>query len=214
MSLKLEMVWAASELYEKHFPEWQLCNASLATLRQNFPQWDEKSSLIKASTLNQLYGTNVYQLVPLAQSISQRMLHASKEDTCNLVTILAPHPVTKARHISFSSKLCHFFVDSKYCIFDGAATETLEYFLGSEYTRDEHDRYGAFLKNLQKIRQLSPELRNSDIDNVALDRFLWLFGLWLRRRNNVGINAEAARVFSNPPPHIMERLIPDWEDQF
>ena len=214
MPVKADMVKAATELYQKHFPEWQLCSASLATLGNSFPQWDEKSCLIKASAINQLYGTNVFLLVPLARCISEKMLRTETGREGGLVEFLAIHPTTNARHTSFSSKLCHFFINSqKYCIFDGAASEALEYFLGSKYVCDERNRYDAFLKNLQLIRQVSPELRDTNIDNVALDRFLWLFGLWLRLRNNIGINAEATRVFSNPPREIMRRFVPDFEDE-
>jgi hypothetical protein len=49
------------------------------------------------------------------------------------------------------------------------------------------------------------------VENVALDRFLWLFGLWMRFRKNIGINAEAMRVFSNPPKALMRRLVRGFE---
>jgi hypothetical protein len=205
MPLTKDMVKAATELYEQYFPEWQLCNTSLGMLGKAFPHWDEGSCLIKGAAINQLYGTNVYQLVPLARSISEKMLNASAKPEQGLVEFLSIHPTTNDQHISFSSKLCHFFVDSKeYCIFDGVATETLKHFLGSQYISDERNRYSGFRKNLELIRNSSPELNSADIDSVALDRFLWIFGLWQRRRNNVGINAEATRVFSNPPKDIRD----------
>ena len=132
----------------------------------------------------------------------------------DLVESLAIHPTTNSRHVSFSSKLCHFFVDpKKYSILDGATIETLEHFLAAECVSDQRNRYGAFLRNLELIRRKSPELDSAQVDNVALDRFLWLFGLWIRFRKNVGINAEAMRVFSHPPKALMRRLIPNFEDE-
>lgn len=209
MPLTRDMVKAATELYDQCFPEWQLCNSSLGILREGLPNWDEKSCLIKAAAINQLYGTNVYQLVPLARSISEKMLNASAELEQDLVEVLSIHPTTKAKHISFSSKLCHFFVDpKKYCIFDGAACETLEHSLGPKYVSNKHNPYSAFRKNLELIRNSSPGLNVSDIDGVALDRFLWLFGLWQRLRNGAKINAEAKRIFGSPPEDIMRRFIP------
>jgi hypothetical protein len=47
------------------------------------------------------------------------------------------------------------------------------------------------------------------LDNVALDRFLWLFGLWKRFQDDPSkINTEARRVFADPPADIMRRLAP------
>ena len=214
MALTMDMVLAATELYDAHFPEWQLSNASLHALRKAFPEWDEESCLLKAAAINELYGTNVYLLVPLARSISRKMHCADPESESDLVESLAIHPTTNSRHVSFSSKLCHFFVDpKKYSILDGATIETLEHFLAAECVSDQRNRYGAFLRNLELIRRKSPELDSAQVDNVALDRFLWLFGLWIRFRKNVGINAEAMRVFSHPPKALMRRLIPNFEDE-
>jgi hypothetical protein len=126
-----------------------------------------------------------------------------------LVEILALHPTTKSRHVSFASKLCHFFIDAeRYCIFDTVACETLEQFLGDEFISNDDSRYESFLKNLEALKWKSPELNGSKIDNIALDRFLWLFGLWNRFSKKVAINAEAARIFGNPPQQIIRRLVP------
>ena len=85
MALTMDMVLAATELYDAHFPEWQLSNASLHALRKAFPEWDAKSCLLKAAAINELYGTNVYLLVPLARSISRKMHCADPESELDLV---------------------------------------------------------------------------------------------------------------------------------
>jgi hypothetical protein len=207
VTVTADMVKAATELYEHHFFEWQLCKSSLERLEGFFPEWDEESCLIKAVAINELYGTNVYLIVPFARSITEFMNTNPARDM-SLVYRLAVHPVTKKRHVSFASKLCHFFVDKEqYPIFDGIACETLRHFLRKDYVSGEN-RYESFVENLRRLRCRSSDLMSAKIGNAELDHFLWLFGLWKRAQNGYSkINSEAKRVFANPPKGIIRRLV-------
>jgi len=67
------MMTAATDIYEKHFYQWRLSSGPLDRLEALFPEWNEESCLIKAVAINELYGTNVYLIVPLARNIAKVM---------------------------------------------------------------------------------------------------------------------------------------------
>src|SRR5262249_34900353 len=138
----------------------------------------------------------------------------------SLVARLATYPKSKNRHVSFASKLCHFFINGhKYPIFDEVACETLRGFLDDQYSKGE-PRYEHFLDNLDRLKAKFSALKNSD--NIEIDRFLWLFGLWKRfddhsrnasaatdeskEKRGAKINAEARRVFTDRP-EVISRLV-------
>ena len=217
------MIRAATELYDTYFLEWQLCNRAFDTLRASHPCWDEELSLLKAVAINQLYGTNVYSIVPLARNVAKVMSERPVHDV-SLVARLATYPESKSWHVSFASKLCHFFIDAgKYPIFDEVACDTLKLFLDNQYSKSE-PRYEHFLDNLDRLRAKFCALKN--LDNIEVDRFLWLFGLWKRfddhsrnasveadefkKKGVAKINAEARRVFTDGPAAIA-RLVGDCE---
>ena len=75
MALTMDMVLAATELYDAHFPEWQLSNASLHALRKAFPEWDEEF-LLAESRCDQrtLWHECVPARSPCAQHIQENAL--------------------------------------------------------------------------------------------------------------------------------------------
>ena len=67
-----EQIAAASRLHDQ-FPEWNAIDQALLALRERFPHFGLKSALLKVAALNQLYGTNVYAVVRMAQHVVSTM---------------------------------------------------------------------------------------------------------------------------------------------
>lgn len=177
-----------------HLPRWKLTDDALDDLAKRMPGFDEHACLIKASAINQLYGTNVYALVNLATHVSEVM---ETPDRVDLVETLARVVVQdkERRHLSFASKFAHFFVDKDaYPIFDSYAVHGLRVHLsGTNLSTDTTPRYADFVAALNALTRLS----GLSCSGRELDRYLWLSGLyrtWLRNPN-AQINVEARDLF-------------------
>jgi hypothetical protein len=181
--------------------QWRLSDNTLNTLRDRMPGWDDETSLLKSVAVNSLYGTNVLAIVKMAQHVSSVFKTAKKPFPDELVAQIAFLDLKDGKsprnHVSFASKLCHFFVDEeRFPIYDTAACETLKRHLGRNYHR-EGERYGAFRKNLRLLTDASDITANGR----ELDRYLWIVGMywrWKRSKLNPMVNAELLKTFRHP----------------
>jgi hypothetical protein len=142
------------------------------------PGRDQESILVKVATLNQLYGTNVYAVVRMAEHIVS--VWASDPDwtyaTVERVAALPPSETQKRarRHRSFASKFAHFFVDAKrFPLYDSYAVKMLRVHLGKgALAAATSPTYGSFADAFFRLRDESG-LR---CRVVELDKYLWLAG--------------------------------------
>jgi hypothetical protein len=66
--LTSSQVDAASPLHSR-LKQWSATDSALEALRRLFPGFDLAASLLKVSALNQLYGTNVYAVLRMAEHV-------------------------------------------------------------------------------------------------------------------------------------------------
>ncbi len=202
---------AAKKLYTR-LPQWHATNEALAALGQRFPDFALPSVLLKVAAVNQLYGTNVYAVVRMAEHVSAIMAKydGSQADT-TLVEHIAALPPTSGqprdrRHISFASKFVHFFIDAeRFPIYDSYAVKMVDYHLGAdERLVDAQHPYKVFMQNLQRLKQRD----QISSTNQELDAYLWLAGLYWEKRRTAKpqINAEVARLFGLPDLDIVNCL--------
>jgi hypothetical protein len=202
---------AAQALYVQ-LSQWNATNHALTALKNRFPDFDLESTLLKVAAINQLYGTNVYAVVRMAEHASNVMTTTahSLADVVLVERIAAlpsiPGQSRDRKHISFSSKFAHFFIDAeRFPIYDSYAVKMVEYHLGaSERTRDLENPYCAFTKNLSLLKQRDQIL----CSNQELDNYLWLAGLYWEtwRTMKPQINAEVARLFASSLPTVVKNL--------
>src|SRR2546425_485796 len=103
--LSIAQIEAANRLHEKLF-QWQVTDRALHTLQVNLPEFDIEATLLKVAAINQLYGTNVYAVIGMAQHVTEVMLDASGMEDADLVERLAS--LNERKHRSFASKFAHF----------------------------------------------------------------------------------------------------------
>src|SRR5687768_11729209 len=112
-------VQAASRLHSR-LKQWAATDGALEQLREKFPGFDLEAALLKTVAINQLYGTNVYAAMRVAENVVAVM--KKPPDGAALVETLAEVELANGekKHLrSFASKFCHFFVDrDRYPIFD------------------------------------------------------------------------------------------------
>jgi hypothetical protein len=202
---------AASHLYAR-LPQWHATNRALEALGKRFPDFGTESALLKVAAVNQLYGTNVYAAVRMAEHVCTVMAaNGNTQADETLVERIAALPLVpgqshERKHISFASKFAHFFVDAEqFPIYDAYAVKMVEYHLGpNERVSDLEQPYSAFVQNLLALKQRD----QITCTNQELDAYLWLAGLyWEKRRSaKAQINTEVAQLFEAPPPDVAADL--------
>jgi hypothetical protein len=192
--LTAAQVAAATRIHER-LNSWKATDAALDGLATSMPGFDHETCLIKASAINQLYGTNVYALPRMAKHLCDVMSEAPIDD--DLVERLAALPTDGKirRHVSFASKFAHFFIDrDRFPIFDSYAQERLRFHLSGAtlptINPPQYPDYVAAHNALIKLCGLQCSGRE-------LDRYLWVGGLYRAwsKNNNAPINVEIRGVF-------------------
>jgi hypothetical protein len=194
------MVDAATKLYESaFFRGWHLSNAALKKLSNDLRNdWSEVSCLLKVVAVNELYGTNVYTVIPTALHISQIMSRTAWD--VSLVERIADQPHTRKNCVSFASKFCHFFIDQdRFPIFDDRACKALRHFLGTKYRERRTGRYEAFVSNLN---MLLGECDSVTANSRDFDRFLWIVGSWIHFQKSHQVNGELKYLFEKRPKRL------------
>jgi hypothetical protein len=196
-----DMVDAATKLYKSaFFRGWHVSNAALEKLSSDLRNdWSEASCLLKAVAVNELYGTNVYTVIPAARHISQIMSENSVPDM-SLVERIAEQPHTRKHYVSFASKFCHFFIDQdRFPIFDDRACKALGHFLGTRYQESKIERYKAFVSSLN---MLLGECKSVTANSRDFDRFLWIVGSWMHFQKSQQVNSELKYLFEKRPKSL------------
>jgi hypothetical protein len=185
---------AAVELHS-HLTQWRLAERTLDVLSNTFPDNSEIIGVIvKASTLNQLYGTHLFAIEEMARHITECFQKSKRNLEPDLVEAIAKMP-EGTRKMSFASKYCHFYVDQrKFPIFDSHSFRTLMEHLGADHCESKGDRpnYEDYCADIAKLK------RESGLSCSAreLDRYLWLSDLWFSWKNgNQKVDAEVSELF-------------------
>ena len=201
--LSMSQIEAANRLHSKLL-QWQITDQALHALHVNLPGFDIEVTLLKVVAINQLYGTNVYAVVRMAQHVTEVMQGANRMEDADLVKELAS--LNGRKHRSFASKFAHFFINmERFPIYDSFAVKMVAYHLGGQgQARDSAHPYRAFVENIHRLKRYA----GLSCTTKELDRYLWLAGLyreWLRNRDSQ-INAEVAEMFKTSSAEVGAEL--------
>lgn len=204
-------IMAASNLRGRM--HWLAIDRALYALSGQFPGFDLEVALLKVAAINQLYGTNVFATVRMAQHIVSVMAYSDDLPMgVDLVEQIASLPEVENQRpkwsfYSFASKFAHFFVSPEaFPMYDTYVTRMVKYHLGPQTEiPDAKKPYRAFFHNIEKLR----EAANLTCTTDELDRYLWLAGLFFRwfRDRNAKINVEVKNLFESPSPQAAADLV-------
>jgi hypothetical protein len=210
---------AAGRLYQEHLSQWRLVDSCFRLLRERVPDFSAEACLLKVAAVNELYRTNVYAVVRMAEHV-QRVLADQEPETAGpeLVETLAALNPTKnqapRRHFSFASKFAHFFIEpDRYPILDSFAVRRLKFHLGKKcYSNDVEHPYLAFVRNLNELKKLS----GFSGENKALDCYLWLSGQYKKWVKNpkAEVASESRKLFqikTGEVVHLCRSLLAECE---
>ncbi len=141
---------------------------------------DINDILIKASSLNDFYSTNIFSIFPVAKHILElnidERLKSGDETLVNDIARLTINGKEK-NFYSFATKYCSHHFPTLYPIYDSFVEKILLYFkkLDNFYDFEKDD-----LKNYKKFKSILIEFKKYyDIDEYNLkdiDRYLWQLG--------------------------------------
>ena len=192
--LTMSQIEAANRLHGELL-QWKATDKALHALKERFPEFDMDASLLKVVAINQLYGTNVYAVVRMAEHVSEVMCQSGTMDDVELVDEIATLPDMK--HTSFASKFAHFFIDEeRFPIYDSYVVKMLAYHLGAqEFVRDAGNPYKAFAANFHQLKQAA----GLQCTTRELDHYLWLAGMYRKWKAKPGahIGNEVALLFGS-----------------
>src|ERR1700757_4691069 len=86
--LTMKQIEAANRLHGKLL-QWQVTDQALYILQVNLPGFDIEATLLKVVAVNQLYGTNVYAVVRMAQQMNAEVAEMFKSASPEVITELA-----------------------------------------------------------------------------------------------------------------------------
>lgn len=134
--------------------------------------------LIKASTLNDFYSTNIFSIYPVAKHIlSLKIDNRLKEGDPTLVDDIANVEEINKRFYSFASKYCSHHNSKQFPIYDSYVEKVLMYF-------KKRDKFAVFIKkDLKDYTTFKNVLLNfrdyyklNQFNLKELDQYLWQLG--------------------------------------
>ena len=134
--------------------------------------------LIKCSTLNDFYSTNIFSIYPVAKHIFELNIDKRlKECDLTLVNDIADVTELDRRFYSFASKYCSHHNPEQFPIYDNYVDKVLRYFR-------RVDKFANFknedLKDYVKFKTILDEFKVyyalNQYSLKDLDRYLWLLG--------------------------------------
>jgi hypothetical protein len=192
-----------ARLHEDHLPQWRAADAALEAVKRAFSDdFGYCANLVRVSTVNTLYGTNLKATHRMARHI-EGVLGAGglDQDPAALIDAIANLWTGDSgggpKHRSFASKFCHFFIDGdRFPIFDKAARDALRLHLGPEAIRGCETSYPAFVGALAQLRGA----HSVDASPRDLDRYLWIAGMYLEyAKGRRDINRDLLVLFERQP---------------
>ena len=129
--------------------------------------------LIKCTTLNKLYSTNIINISAMAEhihslNIDERLHHGD----LSLVESIA-QATPKRRFYSFATKYCAMHLPQIYSIYDSHVQKVLLHFLPKKYTSDSLKNYETYC---QALREFQVKFHLEELDAWRLDKYLWQLG--------------------------------------
>lgn len=187
---------------------WDEADQGFSELKRHFPDNTNRMQvLLKASAIDKLYSTRAGNIYWVANAVVAAMSDLGDShgrqyaDVVEIVDSISQHKASKHpgsdRCASFASKYCHFFLDERvFPIYDSFALASIKSLLGrvSRGLTPGRSEYRDFCERLDLLRV------RDGLESVGvrdMDRFLWLWGLWLAQhgREKRVINEDVYDVF-------------------
>jgi hypothetical protein len=175
-----DLVFKHIEQFDQGNPA--LTDQALTQLIAAFPDnHDAASVLLKATTINSLYATNIYAIFQVARhiyalNIDPKLAQGSLEVVDEIATITLKDKCK--RNYSFATKYCSWHCPEIYPIFDSYVERLLwayrqqDHF--ADYKRGETWHYPCYVEIIEQFRT---HYCLGEFGFKELDKFLWQYGM-------------------------------------
>jgi len=148
---------------------------------QTYPlNTDINDILVKASSLNDFYSTNIFSIFTVAKHILELDIdNRLQRGDASLVDDIADITISgkQKRFYSFASKYCSHHKPNLFPIYDSFVDKVLRYFRRVDgfyaFTDDELKNYPRFIEILNSFQRF---YNLEDVNKKDLDRYLWQLG--------------------------------------
>lgn len=174
--------------YWKKLPSYTNQERALDKLFMNLCKHNDciEDILIKCSSLNDFYSTNIFDVHSLAQHIlSLKIDERLKLGNLSLVKDIAHVEVNGEEHIfySFATKYCSHHQPEKYAIYDNYVEKVLRSMDSRDHfayiKTEELKDYETYMRIIKTFQQRYGLVR---YNLKQLDQYLWLLGKWYFNR--------------------------------
>lgn len=148
---------------------------------QTYPlNTDINDILVKASSLNDFYSTNIFSIFTVAKHILELGIdNRLQSGDASLVDDIADITISgkQKRFYSFASKYCSHHKPNLFPIYDSFVDKVLKYFRRVDgfcaFSDDELKNYPRFIEILNSFQRF---YKLEDVNKKDLDRYLWQLG--------------------------------------
>ena len=169
-------IWRESPKYEKYRRQEE---SVVMLFKELYPKnTDIKEVLIKVGVLNDFYGTNIFDVYPVARHIVELDIDSNlNKADLDVVDKISRAKGVKNRHYSFATKYCSHHRPDVYPIYDSFVDKVLGYFRDNEkfyeFKNEDLKIYETFKKVIIEFRK-HYELEKFSLRE--LDFYLWILG--------------------------------------
>lgn len=134
--------------------------------------------LIKCSTLNDFYSTNIFSIFPIAKHILQLDIDERiKSGDLTLIEDIADKTVMGRRNYSFASKYCSHHNPDQFPIYDSYVDKVLRYFRRNDkFANFKNDDLQDYIKFRTILDEFKVYYSLEQYSLKELDKYLWLLG--------------------------------------
>lgn len=134
--------------------------------------------LIKCSTLNDFYSTNIFSIFPIAKHILQLDIDERlKSGDLTLIEDIADKNVMGRRNYSFASKYCSHHNPDQFPIYDSYVDKVLRYFRREDkFANFKNDYLQDYIKFRAILEEFKVYYSLEQYSLKELDKYLWLLG--------------------------------------
>lgn len=134
--------------------------------------------LIKCSTLNDFYSTNIFSIFPIAKHILQLDIDERlKSGDLTLIDDIANKNVMGRRNYSFASKYCSHPNPEQFPIYDSYVDKVLRYFRREDkFANFKNDNLQDYIKFRAILEEFKVYYSLEQYSLKELDKYLWLLG--------------------------------------
>lgn len=134
--------------------------------------------LIKCSTLNDFYSTNIFSIFPIAKHILQLDIDERlKSGDLTLIEDIADKNVMGRRNYSFASKYCSHHNPDQFPIYDSYVDKVLRYFRREDkFANFKNDNLQDYIKFRAILEEFKVYYSLEQYSLKELDKYLWLLG--------------------------------------